>query len=43
VPDAARQPLEEPHVAHRRRQRDLAQPLAAHLWPASLRRRTCRR
>src|SRR6185369_9446606 len=29
--DAARQPLEEPHVADRRCQRDVAQALAAHL------------
>src|SRR5687767_15661041 len=29
--DTARQPLEEPHVAHRGRQGDVAQPLAAHL------------
>ena len=29
--DAARQPLEEPHVAHRCRERDVAQPLAADL------------
>ena len=31
VADAARQPLEEPHVADRRRQRDVAEALAAHL------------
>ena len=31
VADAARQPLEEPDVAHRRRQRDVAQALTAHL------------
>ena len=31
VADAARQPLEEPHVADRRRQRDVTQPLAADL------------
>jgi hypothetical protein len=31
VADAARQPLEEPHVADRRRERDVAQPLAADL------------
>jgi hypothetical protein len=31
VADAARQPLEEPHVADRRRQGDVAQTLAAHL------------
>ena len=31
VADAARQPLEEPHVADRRRQRDVSQPLAADL------------
>ena len=31
VADAARQPLEEPHVADRRGQRDVAEPLAAHL------------
>ncbi len=31
VPDAARQPLEEPHVADRGRQRDVPQPLAADL------------
>ena len=31
VADAARQPLEEPHVAHRRGQRDVAEALAAHL------------
>ena len=31
VADAARQPLEEPHVADRRGQRDVAEALAAHL------------
>ena len=31
VADAARQPLEEPHVADRRGQRDVAQALATHL------------
>ena len=31
VADAARQPLEEPDVAHRRGQRDVAEALAAHL------------
>src|SRR6185436_14536393 len=31
VADAARQPLEEPHVAHRRGERDVAEALAAHL------------
>src|SRR5918994_11791 len=31
VADAARQPLEEPHVTHRGRQLDVAQALAAHL------------
>ena len=31
VADAARQPLEEPHVADRRGQRDVAEPLAADL------------
>ena len=31
VPDAARQALEEPHVAHRGRQLDVAEALAAHL------------
>ncbi len=31
VADAARQPLEEPHVAHRRGERDVAEALAANL------------
>src|SRR5262245_18015759 len=31
MPDAARQALEEPDMAHRRGQRDVAQPLAADL------------
>ena len=31
VPDPARQPLEEPDMAHRRRQRDVAEPLAPDL------------
>src|SRR5438132_1662451 len=30
VSDAARQPLEEPDVAHRRGEGDVAEPLAAH-------------
>src|SRR5207237_10668258 len=39
--DAARQPLEEPDMADRRRQRDVPQPLAPHVRLCGLDARTC--